>query len=110
MLGEFGIDQPAAQLFEPRERASLILLHKPAIASYVGRENGHESPLYLLALEGATRERLLRSEAEYRTALREQHVLRAVRRPTVCDGAYCMGLNLGLDNREMLPPFMPVPA
>jgi hypothetical protein len=47
VLGEFGIDQPAAQLFEPRERASLILLHKPAIASYVGRENGHEPAIQL---------------------------------------------------------------
>jgi len=35
-------------------------------------------------------------------------MIRAVHRATVCDDANCMALNLGLDNRRLLPPFMPV--
>jgi hypothetical protein len=34
--------------------------------------------------------------------------MRVVPRTTICDGAFCMALNLGLDNRRLLPPFMPV--
>ena len=34
--------------------------------------------------------------------------MRVVTRPTITDSGYCMALNLGLDNRHLLPPFLPV--
>jgi hypothetical protein len=66
------------------------------------------SPIYFLSLHGPSRARLLSSETVYRRALARQQVLRAVTRPTVSDATFCMALNLGVDNRELLPPFTPV--
>jgi hypothetical protein len=71
-------------------------------------DSGMGSPSYFLWSVGPTRDRLVCSESVYRQALARHPVLRAVRRPTVSDGGFCMALNLGLDNRELLPPFMPV--
>jgi hypothetical protein len=76
-------------------------------AGLVG-DAGMGSPVYLLALEGSSRERLLRDERAYRHALTHRRVLRAAPGATVCAGAFCMAPNLGLDHRRMLPPFLPV--
>jgi hypothetical protein len=51
---------------------------------------------------------LVGSESAYRAALATRRVIRAATRPTVCDAGVCMGLNLGLDLRRPLPPFLPV--
>ncbi len=77
-------------------------------AAGVAGDSGMGSPAYLLSLDGDSRARLLRSEAVYRRALDSRQLVRAVTRETVCDGAVCMALNLGLDNRDLLPPFLPV--
>jgi hypothetical protein len=77
-------------------------------AAGVMGDSGMGSPSYFLSLRGASRARLLQSEGVYRYALARQQVLRAVPRATVCDAPYCMALNLGLDNRDLLPPFTPV--
>jgi hypothetical protein len=58
-------------------------------------------------LRGATRERLVRNEADYRTALRSREVLRVVQAPTVCGGPPFMGTFFGLDATRPLPPFLP---
>lgn len=71
-------------------------------------DSGMGSPIYFLSLDGASRSRLLQTESVYWHALARQQVVRSVRRPTVCDGPYCMAMNLGIDNRDLLPPFMPV--
>ncbi len=98
------------------EEVDLLGLHEELL----GRENvtvtaagvigdsGMGSSLYLLGLDGPARQRLLRSERDYRFALRGHQVLRAVTRATVCARAVCMAMNLGLDNRRLLPPFLPV--
>ena len=70
--------------------------------------SGMGSSLYFLSLEGESRARLLASEETYRRALAHHQVVRTATRPTVCDGSYCMALNLGLDHRRPLPPFPPV--
>jgi hypothetical protein len=70
--------------------------------------SGMGSVVYLLLLESEARARLLRSEHDYRNTLANQQLLRGVSQTTICDGAFCMALNLGLDNRELLPPFLPV--
>ncbi len=77
-------------------------------AAGVMGDSGMGSPLYFLSLDGPSRARLLQSEAVYRQALTRQRVVRAVTQPTICDGPYCMALNLGLDNRDLLPPYSPV--
>jgi hypothetical protein len=77
-------------------------------AAGVAGTSGMGSSLYFLTLEGESRARLLRSETVYRTAISRQQLLRGVARPTVTQGALCLALNLGLDHRRLLPPFMPV--
>lgn len=76
-------------------------------AGVVG-DSGMGSPLYYLLFGAPSRDRLLASEAGYRAAVGGGPVLRAVTRPTVTTGSVCMGLNLGLDLRDPLPPFPPV--
>jgi hypothetical protein len=70
--------------------------------------SGMSSCDYFLSTSGATRSRLLGSEDDYRHALSGHQVVRAVTRRTVSEGTFCMAINLGLDNRDVLPPFMPV--
>ena len=59
-----------------------------------------------LFADGATRNRL--AGAEYEACMRSRDMGRAVMRRTISDGFFCMGMNMGLDNRWLLPPFMPV--
>lgn len=77
-------------------------------AAGVAGDAGMSSSLYFLLLDGPSRERLLQSEVVYRAAIKRRQVLRAVTRPTIARSAVCQALNLGLDHRELLPPFMPV--
>ena len=77
-------------------------------AAGVAGHSGMGSSLYFLSLDGSSCARLLSSVDAYRRALTHHQVVRTATRTTVCDGAYCMALNLGLDNRRMLPPFLPV--
>jgi hypothetical protein len=74
----------------------------------VAGDSGMGTAAYLLLLEGASRARLLRSPEAYRSGLSGNRLLRAVPQATVCRGGICMALNLGLDNRRLLPPFLPV--
>jgi len=54
-----------------------------------------------------TRQRLVESEQAYRQALRSREVLRLVQGATICNSTSLMATVVGLDNREMLPPFFP---
>lgn len=65
----------------------------------------HEAYLYL---DGRSRERLTRSEADYTSAQTSREVLRVANQPSVSASAWCMTTALGYDNRTLLPPFMPV--
>ncbi len=71
-------------------------------------DSGMSSPRHYLTLTGASRDRLLASSEAYRSAFRSREVLRAVRRPTVSAGSFCMTTFIGFDNRVLLPPFLPV--
>lgn len=71
-------------------------------------DSGMASPRYYLTLTGASRDRLVASEQAYRSAMESREVLRSVRQPTVTPGPFCMTTFLGLDNRDLLPPFFPV--
>ena len=61
-----------------------------------------------LFVDAASQKRLTRSEADYLAAVRSRQVLRCVRRTTISEGTSCIAVNLGLDNRRLLPPFIPV--
>ncbi|MDC0723724.1 hypothetical protein [Nannocystis bainbridge] len=70
---------------------------------------GWYAPTWCLLFEGDNRQRLLASEDDYRRVLAStRQALRLVRRATVGDGRYCQGAVLGLDHRDLLPPFIPV--
>jgi hypothetical protein len=68
---------------------------------------GTGSMAHLLRLEGRSRDRMLADEAVYLRAIRARRLLRVAPRPAVGDGTACMGMALGLDARELLPPFPP---
>lgn len=50
---------------------------------------------------------MTQSESIYHFAC-EREVLRTVNCPTISDASFCMSYSVGLDNRKILPPFMPV--
>jgi hypothetical protein len=99
------LDRAGTSFFRRAEPAGGRVL---ATAAGVMGDSGMGSALYYLSLEGPSRTRLLRSENVYRQAFVRQQVVRAVSRPTISDGTQCMALNLGLDHRDLLPPFTPV--
>jgi hypothetical protein len=79
-----------------------------ATAAGVAGDSGMGTAAYFLLLGGASRARLVRSAEAYRAALTGRRLLRAVPTATVGRPGFCMALNLGLDNRGLLPPFLPV--
>jgi hypothetical protein len=70
-------------------------------------DSGIGATAYLF-VDPRSQRRLTRSEADYLAAVRSRQVLRCVRRVTVSEGTSCVAVNLGLDNRALLPPFIPV--
>ena len=66
------------------------------------------APMGYLLLSGSSLSRMVKSEEDYRTALTRRDVLRAVRRITLSDGTCGMLTFAGLDNCDILPPFIPV--
>lgn len=70
-------------------------------------DSGIGSTGYLF-IDAESQKRLTRSEEDYLAAVRSRQVLRAVRRTTISEGTSCVAVNLGLDNRSLLPPFIPV--
>ena len=66
------------------------------------------APLGCLLLPRESHERLVSSESHYRMACSTREILRVVKRPAVSDDAFSMVTFMGLDNRLLLPPFMPV--
>jgi hypothetical protein len=97
-------DKASTDLFRKLEAGGQVVV---TAGGLVG-DSGMGSPLYLLALGGEARARLLRCERTYRHALGRGPLLRAVAQATVCPAGFCMAANLGLDNRRLLPPFLPV--
>jgi hypothetical protein len=102
---ELDLARTGASFFRRLESSGGRIL---ATAAGVMGDSGMGSPAYFLSQDGPGRARLLRSETTYRWVLARRRVVRAVCRPTISDGILCMALNLGLDNRDPLPPFAPV--
>jgi hypothetical protein len=100
-----GFEQPRATLFRRIEGGGARIA---MTALGVAGDSGMGSSVLFLQLEGESRASLMRSESVYRNALSYHRLIRAAPQLTVVDQGYCMTLNLGLDNRRLLPPFMPV--
>ena len=79
---------------------------RASMAGVLG-DSGIGSTGYLF-VDAASQKRLTRSEADYLAAVGSRQVLRSVRRTTISEGTSCIAVNLGLDNRSLLPPFLPV--
>ena len=71
-------------------------------------DSGAQSNWHVLFSQGSSYRRLTQTEAAYRTGMGTHQILKASTRPTISDGKYCMAATIGLDNRVLLPPFMPV--
>lgn len=64
--------------------------------------------LYRLFLEANSLQRLLYPKEEYPNNLITRLVIRSVTHSTISDFNNCIGMNIALDNRVLLPPFMPI--
>ena len=72
-------------------------------------DSGLASPNKYLTLKGDSRLRLTRTAGDYASAFTSREIARAPLQVCLSDNpGHCMGLALGYDNRELLPPFLPV--
>ncbi|HEY9776430.1 MAG TPA: hypothetical protein V6C81_21900 [Planktothrix sp.] len=73
----------------------------------VAGESGRREGQPFIFTAGEKRERLVASKEKYDGAQQEQQIMRGARGTTINDGTLCFGFNLGIDNRTLVPPFMP---
>ncbi|HEY9810091.1 MAG TPA: HAD-IIIC family phosphatase [Halomicronema sp.] len=66
------------------------------------------APMGYLLLGEMSHRRLVESESSYRMALTSREILRSVNRRKITDDSFGMTTFVGLDNRDLLPPFLPV--
>lgn len=71
-------------------------------------DSGISYPAYCLVPSDAVRPHLLRSEEGYRAAIASRQILRFSRRSTALWRSLLPTQLIGLDNRELLPPYFPV--
>jgi hypothetical protein len=79
-------------------------------ASFSGHlgDPGIPTSVYYLYLDGENRRRLTSSEAHYRAAMRSRSVFALAPCAAIGDASTSPGMAMGLDHRELLPPFFPV--
>jgi hypothetical protein len=66
------------------------------------------APTGFLAFHGASLERLINSDQHYRQAMQSRQLLRITSSPVLSDESFSMLTFWGLDNRELLPPNVPL--
>jgi hypothetical protein len=69
---------------------------------------GIPTSVYFLYFDGENRRRLVRSEAHYRSVLASRNVFVVSPCAAIGDSSTSPGMAMGLDHRELLPPFFPV--
>jgi hypothetical protein len=69
---------------------------------------GIPSSSYYLYYERSSRDRMVASEEHYEAALASRSVLAAAPALSIGDASVSPGMAMGLDHRELLPPFFPV--
>ena len=70
-------------------------------------DHGMGASFSLLLFGGASRARLLASEARFEDAFTRRRILRSPLAPTISDTSFCMSMSLGVDTRDLVPPFAP---
>lgn len=66
------------------------------------------APMGYLLVRGNSHQRLVKSEAAYRAACTSREIVRAVDRISLSDETYSMATFMGVDNRVLMPPHVPV--
>jgi FkbH-like protein len=66
------------------------------------------APMGYLLMPGESHRRLVGSEASYRETCASRELVRVVPRPTLSDDTFGMSAFMGVDNRVVLPPRVPV--
>ncbi|MBV9773701.1 MAG: hypothetical protein JO040_07105 [Gemmatimonadetes bacterium] len=79
-----------------------------SFAGIVGDCGGPGRHHWRLGLRGASLERLTADPERFRSRLLSRQLVKCSTRTVVSTGAYCMAGNMGVDNRTLLPPFVPV--
>jgi hypothetical protein len=101
----------AVQLDRAREKLirRLISGSGRVLMTWSGLWGDHAMPWvsWFLQLRDESRERLLRSATDYRVALCSREVLRLSPTPAICESVEFWAPVVGLDNRQLLPPFLP---
>ena len=79
-------------------------------ATFTGHigDPGIPTSAYYLFAKGRNLERLTESEAHYRSVLGSRSVRTAAATSAIGDASVSPGMAMGLDHRELLPPFFPV--
>ena len=79
-------------------------------ATFTGHigDPGIPTSAYYLYVRGKNLERLTESEAHYRAVLASRSVRTLTPSRAIGDASVCPGMAMGLDHRELLPPFFPV--
>lgn len=80
---------------------------RATFAGHVG-DPGIPSSTYYLYYSGENRARLPHDEAEYRALFASRSVIAHAAQPAIGDASVSPGMAMGLDARELLPPFFPV--
>jgi hypothetical protein len=92
--------------------ASFFTRSQPRRVLVTSLGNGGDSaigtPFWFLNRGPEEHANLVRSEESYRYTMMHHQVYRFATSAAISDGTYCGAMNLGLDNRWCLPPFMPV--
>jgi hypothetical protein len=63
--------------------------------------------LFRLFLEGDSYKRLIKNTEDYAWKLTTRYILRSPRSATVSNNPSCMTTSIGIDSRDLLPPFSP---
>jgi hypothetical protein len=104
--GRVSLDQAEPQFLRKlKRRSGKVAL---TLNGTVG-DCGWDNPHFHLFQHGSTYERLTRSEHAYRAARASRELIQAANHTTITERAEPMlAMCMGLDNRDLLPPFPPV--
>ena len=78
------------------------------VATGIWGDSGARFPCFYLWNRPELVEPLTRDDSTYAVLSRSRQMIRQVATPTVTGGGFLMSTCLGLDNRGLLPPFLPV--
>jgi hypothetical protein len=103
--GECSFDNLRDQLLERMNAPALRV--RSTFLGHLG-DPGIPTSLYYLYYDGENRRRLTESEEHYRSVFGSRSVQTIVPTLSLGDASVSPGMAMGLDHRELLPPFFPV--